>query len=329
MRGWKGMLVALGIVLAPAAVAAEPLTSPLQVHQALQAGRYAEVEEFHARLLRTRERMNDGSFLFEEFYYNVYWYSSPDSADSSYWPKIDAATRAWIAHSPKSHLAAMTRAFTLAYRGEQIQARGGSWAEVDGIAAEAAKLMAGSRAAGASDPLWHATRLRVASVQGLPRAEVVDLLHAALRVDPYPVRLWREAAFALAGGSRGKSDDLLWLMRLADQRTGDREGRSMYARVFHATYFHFGDLLGGPVARPGPEWERLHASFTDWKKRYPARYPPDLHAAMACAARDRAVTAALLPEIRDDPGVWRAVGGSTWLSRCREWAKGEPETPRT
>jgi hypothetical protein len=328
MKSLAAFFFALVACLGTQAAHADALTDMNQVYPALTAGRYADVDAFYATVRRERKRRPDGTFAFEEFYRRVYWYSSDDPAEASYFPKVDQATRDWVAGAPHSHLAAMTRAFVLAYRAEHLSAHG-KWKEADQLVGEAHKLMDASRAAGASDPLWYATRLRVASAEGLPRADVVDLIHAAIAVDPYPLRLWQEAAFALSPDG-DKPEDLVWLMRLAAQRTADKEGVSMYARVMHEAFFHYASFRASPFGRGGADWDAMHASFVDWKARYPSEYSVDLHAAFACAAYDRTVTAQLLARIPNPRmDIWDLMGGKGFLERCKESMKDPQDRPRT
>jgi len=315
------LLLSAAVMLAGTAAHAEPLTDLSQAYQALVAGRYADVEDLYARLHREHGRTPEGTYAWEEFNWKVYWASSSKPDEPDYWPKVDAATKAWVAHSPKSYVAAMTRAFALAYRSGSVQAREGAWVEADRLAQEARKLMDNSRRAGASDPLWHAVRLRVASVEGLPRTDVVNLIHAALAVDSTVMRVYQEAAIALSPNGRN-NDDMVWLMRLALQRAGQREGPAIYARVLEATYWHF-EPDGLTFGRNGLDWPLLDKSFADWKRRYPASYPLDLHAGLACSARDRETASRLLaePSAGSRSDVWTLLGGKNYLSACREWLK--------
>jgi hypothetical protein len=330
VKGLCGLVLALAAGLPAFAAHADELTDISAVYPALEAGRYDDVEAFYAKLRKSRKRNPNGTFQFERFYESVYWYSSTDPKDPSYWPKVDAATKAWVVHSPKSHLAAMTRAFALSYRGEAVEARGGAWKEVDLLAGEARRLIGGSKQQGASDALWHATRLRVAAVSGAPRADVLDMIHAAVAVDPQPVRLWQEAAIALSPDGR-KAQDLAWLMRLAGQRTAKQEGKSMEARVFQSVFWHYTDIKASPFGGTGLDWSELHQSFLDWKARYPAGYDRNLHGALACAAHDRDTTASLLAQIGNEPsnGTWELLGGKDYAARCKEWATSTARTPRT
>jgi hypothetical protein len=323
-------IVALAALLVGFEAWAQELTAVSQVYKALEAGRYTEVEDFYARLRRDRERNPNGDFVFEEFYRSGYWYSSTNPADSSYWPKVDSATKAWVEHSPKSHLAAMSRAFALAYHGEALQARGGAWKDVDALAAEARRLMDGSKKQGASDVLWHATRLRVAAVEGAPRKDILDMIHAAIAVDPYPLRLWQEAAIALSPSGEN-TEDLLWLMRLAGQRTAAQEGKSMQARVLGVAFWHFGDFLASPFGRTDLRWGALHESFLDWKVRYPVGYSANLHGALACAANDRKATESLLAQIGSNirTSIWEMLGGKNYAQRCTDWAASTGPIPKT
>lgn len=325
------LLLWAAALFAGAPAGAEPLTKTTQVHAALEAGRYREVEAFYARLRKDTTRTPEGPYPYEAFTYAAYWYSSPDPKDPSHWPKVDAATARWVKHSPRSHVAAMTRAFALAYRAGYMAVRERAWNEADKLADEAANLLERSRGEGRKDPNWHAVRLRVAGVQSLPRADMVALIHEAIRVDATVERVWQEAALALS--SEARSEDVVWLMRLAMQRTAETEGTSMYARVLAASAAWFPGFMAGPFHGTGLDWPVLHASFLDYKQRYPAGYhlEVDLHAAMACAARDAEATRALIADPRSAPdsNVWKQMGGANFYAVCKEWAKARPERPRT
>ena len=318
MKRWP-ILLLLALLLVRTAAAA-PLRVD-EVHAALAAKRYDEVEATYAELRRTRARDAEGGFLFEGLMNQVYWYSSLDPKDKAYWPNIDASTQAWVAHSPKSHLAAMSRAFSLAYHAQAVQARGGSWDEVDRLAAEARRLMDGSKAAGSGDIMWHAANLRVVAVEAPPRSDVRSMIVAGAALDPYPMKFWLEAAIALSPDGRD-IEDQAWLMRLAAQRASGPEAATMHARVFEAVFWHFCDCNRSRYGRAGIEWTLLGPSFEQWRVQYPAGYSIDLHAAMACLAGDEEVSARLLREIGTHPrnNTWELLGGKGLLQRCRERA---------
>ncbi|MBC5783606.1 hypothetical protein H8N03_11675 [Ramlibacter sp. USB13] len=298
------------------------------VHAAFAAQRYDEIEALYDKVLRERRRAADGRFQSEVFLGNLPWYSDDDPASESYWPKVDAATAAWLAHSPGSPLAAMVRAHVLARRGNRLSAIG-RWKEVDALVAEARRLLAGAREQGKRDANWHAVRLRVLGVEGVPREDVLDAIHAAAAVDPYPLRPWQFAALALSPDGRS-TGDLPWLMRLAVERTRTTEGTTMYARVLASAYWHFPHLAAHPFGHDALDWNVAHRSFTELKQRYPEGYEPNLHGALACLAGDRAVTAAALAQAgayaRED--VWKIWGGDKHLARCRAWSTGEAQGPR-
>jgi len=330
LRTATRILLSVVLALATHVAGAEPLTQMDQVYPALVAGRYDEVEAYYDKVRRSRVRNRRGEFQFEEFAWNVYSASELDGDSPDSWAKVDAGTAAWIAHSPKSYLAAMTRAFALAYHAGSLEAHKGSWADVDRLAAEARRLMQGSKETGSSDVMWHAIQLRVASVEGAPRRDIRDMILAAAAVDPFPTRLWLEAAIALSPDLRG-TDDLAWLMRLAVQRTAAIEGTTMYARVLEIVFWHFGDFRTELFSRSGVDWQVLNASFEEWKTRYPSSYSPDLHAVVACTALDRPVAARLLAQIAGHPRmeVWEAMGGKGLLERCTQFALPVLDTPKT
>ena len=168
---------------------------------------------------------------------------------------------------------------------------------------------------------WHAARLRVASLEGTPRAEVIDEIRVAVQVDPYPMLVWQEAALALSPYGRS-AEDLPWLMKLAVQQTHAKEGATMYARVFSELSWHYPDLAARPFGPGRVDWALMKQSFAELKVRYPRLYHPNLEGALACVVRDRRATAEALRAVGDElhPDVWTKFGGTAHFSRCKDWA---------
>jgi hypothetical protein len=300
---------------------AQPVTDVREVYRALLAKRFGAVETLYSQLVQGRTRNPDGEFGFEQFVWNAPDYSTDDPNSVDYWPKVDALTAEWVAHSPKSYVAAISRARALVRRGEHLEATNGSWTEVDRYASEARRLVDRSREAGYRDANWHAVRLRVASLEGTPRADVLDEIRAAVQVDPYPILLWQDAAFALSPYGRS-AEDLPWLMNFAVQHTSAKEGTTMYARVFAQVYWFFPDLMNRPFGPDRVNWDLMKKSLAELKVRYPHLYDPNMEGALACVARDRSATAAAFRAMGSDvhEHVWERFGGKPLLARCKAWA---------
>jgi hypothetical protein len=299
---------------------AHPLSAPEQIYAALTAGRFVEVEQYYDKLMNDRTRDERGEYLFEQFVSQTPVYSSDDAKSEDYWPKVDALTARWLAHSPNSVIAAITRARALLRRAEHLDATKGSWKDVDRLVTEAGDVMARSRLRAAADPNWQALNLRLARDAGVPHKRIRELVRQAASVDPYPVLLWEEAAVALRTDC-SSTDNLLWLMRLAVERTGQREGTTMYARVFEAANSLYCGMENDPFGRGHLDWETMNRSLAELKVRYPAAYEPNLHGALACLAGDLKTTAAALRNagVRINGLVWEHWGGKPHLERCKKW----------
>lgn len=299
---------------------AQPLKSPDETYAAILAGRYADVEAYYAKVLKERPRDEKGEFVLDRMIWSTPVFSSDDPKADDYWPKTDAITTRWLAHSPDSVLAAISRARALVRRAEHLQAIDGPWKDIEKLVAEARRVMDASRARGAHDPAWHAMRLRLAGMEGLTHQQMLDLIRAAAAVDPQPLLVWQEAAIALSNEDR-TGGNLAWLMRYAVERTRASEGATMYLRVMLSAYWLFPDFVASPFSS-GLQWKLLDESFGEVRKRYPKSYDVNLHGALACLAGDRRSTAESIRDIADQPNlqVWERWGGKPHWERCKRWA---------
>lgn len=326
-------LAAIAIVffagLLPALAHAQPLRGPDETYAAILAGRYADVEAYYAKVLKERPRDEKGEFVLDRMIWATPVFSSDDPKAADYWPRTDAITTKWLEHSPSSVLAAITRARALVRRAEHLQAINSPWKDIEKLVTEARRVMEASRAKGERDPAWHAMRLRLAGMEGLPHKQLLDLIRGAATVDPQPLLVWQEAAIALSSESRAGAN-LVWLMRHAVERTRASEGATMYLRVMLSAYWLFPDFVEGPFSS-GLQWKLLDESFGQVRKRYPKSYDVNLHGALACLAGDRRATAGSIRDIADQPDlqVWERWGGKPHWERCKRWAFKLQSNPST
>jgi hypothetical protein len=316
------MIKACALLLCGLATAlqAQPLRSPDETYAAVVAGRYDDVEAYYAKLQKERPRNDKGEFLLDGMIWATPVFSSDDPKANDYWPKTDAITARWLAHSPRSVLASITRARALVRRAEHIQATNGPWKDIDKLVAEARRVMDASRARGARDPAWHAMRLRLAKMEGLPHEQIVAMVKTATAVEPRPLLVWQEAAFALREEDR-RGTNLVWLMRYAVDQTRASEGTTMYVRVLMSAFWAYPEFAASPFST-GLDWKLLNSSITEQRKRYPGAYDPNLHGALACLAGDRQVTAEAIRDVGTQPFMptWETWGGKPHWERCKEWA---------
>lgn len=170
---------------------------------------------------------------------------------------------------------------------------------------------------GNADPAWHTQVLEVARLQGRRSKErYADILKNAITAFPYFYDIYFSAAQAASPEWGGSAEALETLASNATETTKDREGQSLYARIYWSSAYSFN---GDPVRNGKANWPRFKLGFEDIIKRYPDPWNLNNYARFACLASDKPtlqhVFKLIGPHI--DPLAW----GRQELQRCQAFAK--------
>lgn len=280
--------------------------------------RYKRFDDLKALYERTAASQGRGMFgdpHSEEFFLAVAM-----SAEDFIWRDIDERTAAWVAHAPDYPPAAIARAKALLKRAIILDRRN-DWKGTESVVAEAGRLLASVPPAKRTDGAWHEAWLTFGRFEGWPVAKVKAATEAAAAADPYPLGTYLAAARALSPDRRQSPALLHWLAELAAKRAGP-EGPVMYSRVYINAAHLFPEVVRQPFARGNIDWARLHKGMEDLTARFPKAYEAEDHAALACRAKDRTATRALIERLppaksRDHFEFW---GGPAFFDQCRQWA---------
>lgn len=247
------------------------------------------------------------------------------AASLAHWARMGALADRWAKAFPKSTGAVVIQSELLLRQG--FVYRGGGYASSVSPAdmtkfrqyvERAYQALAARAAPGQRDPVWHMQLLEVGRLQGWqPAKRYATAVQTAIAAFPYFYDIYFLAAEASVPQWGGDAQTVESIASWAAERTQDREGQSLYARIYWAMASYFDD---DPVQNGKAQWPRLKAGFEDMARRYPDPWNLNTFAFFACQAGDIETLRRVLAQIgeRTDLMAWRVPGA---LETCRTLAK--------
>lgn len=315
-----GFALALSLLPFPLAAQHSLGRVPLEL---FVAHRFDELDRLYSQVLAARSRNQWGEFHTEEFVRHLDLSLTGARVTDVIMPtrkELDAHTKAWIDHSPRSMPAAIARATYLLQRADSLY-RGQKWADGEALTREAQALLLSVRAASRTDPAWHAAWLYVARQQGWDPRQIMEAAEAAADGEPRALGPWMTAAAALSPDGNG-AGLLRALAELAVRKSRATEGQALYARIYLHAARTYRAVRYSPFTGGGLEWPKMNVALIDLYTRYPEPAVLNQHAALACIAGERSAAAALIKRIGPDPDAawWKFWGGVGLYDRCKAWA---------
>lgn len=288
------------------------------VIQAMRQMDFEKLDRMHDEFVGGRVRARDGSWLVQSFEIAVEAYFRGASPDE-YLPMFAA----WKAARPTS--AARPSMEAAMWQMQAWTARGN--ARAPGVSPEdmitfqsriarAQAVLDGSRATGATSPIWHWVALIAAGSAGKSAAEQDAVLARAVKVFPdyLPHYLTRVNYLLPQWGGSWQLVDQFVLRATAE--TAAQNGKAFYAWIYT-------DIVRKTSAdffvETRVRWPEMQASFEDMIGRFPDNWNKNLYLAMSCKSGDARTAARLLAELGKRANPWHLVRGVT-LESCRELA---------
>lgn len=310
---------------APLPLLAPPASSPEFVEQAHQwgvklvrAAFFEELNSAYKNLSVMTARNAQGQIPSERFFSG---FAAPTGSQDAQF--VGRMLTRWVELAPESAAAATARAtFLLQQASERETQR--DWKGADAALEEAERVLAGTQEAGRTDGNWHAATLEVARRRGWIERRVGDALRfAAANTRIWPERLTQATVRVLLPDWKERVEPIVWLANAAVERTEQREGTALYARIYLEAAKHSYHVRVDPFGNGQVNWPQMNAAMSDLHRQNGDKAILNQHAALACLANDRNTTAALLGRIGPDllPDRWRFWGGGPHLERCTQWAR--------
>lgn len=239
------------------------------------------------------------------------------------WPQEDTATQAWLERSPDSIPAALARAQLLGRHARRMDVAG-QWAKAASALLEMEHLLTAVKPKTTRDVQWYALQVSLGHYQGWTAERLRNAIEAGLDVDATSMYFYRTAAIALSPDWRGSAEPLEWLARQGAARTpSQRAATYAFSRLWTAESIEV--VYRRPFEAGLVDWDLINLGLADlYRRTEPDAYYLNVHAALACRAGDKRVTAELLGRIAKTPvnaEAWKRWGGVSHYESCKKWAE--------
>lgn len=293
----------------------------------LIAGKYDELDRLAAKYRKSGARTASGRWMLAHYYAGFRQAARAMAFDREGYVRLEEKFLEWAKHSPESASAHIGYAMALLehawfYRGNgppaQVLER--NWGPFYSYLGLAYDYMIEHAQTGKTDPHWYRVMMIIARAQAWKAEQFQELFDEAVAAHPYYHEIWYGAADYLMPRWYGSYEEIAKLASDAVDYTSDREGTSMYARI----YWYISPAEDGRdlIASSKPVWQGMSAGFDDMLERWPDQWNINNYARLACLARDQAKTRDLLDRM-DGPPLAEAWARA-WPSydKCRDWANG-------
>jgi len=276
-----------------------------QVSALFEAERFDELDRM-AEEFRTRESRTSSGLWKLTMYYMGLYVQRDGPLDEAYFDKVDQLFQKWAAQSPDSTVAHTGYAISLVnrawfYRGDgwASDVPKDAWKPFHEFLEKARLYLMDHKQVSDKDPVWFDTMLVIATGENWPLDRFLALVEEASAKHPYFYRIYFKAIDYLLPKWHGDKAMIEEFANLAVEKTHEREGVGMYARIYwYASQFQFGTKL---FTDSNVVWDRMAAGIDDVLTRYPDQWNINNFAHFACLARDREKAAELLARIEGEP----------------------------
>ncbi len=242
------------------------------------------------------------------------------------WTAHLARLQRWVAaypNSPTPHVA-LGRAYTryawkargLGYA-KTVTSQG--WKQYRERIAQARATLEDAKTLAQKDPQWYRAMQEVALAQGWPRAQVDQLLEAAISTEPGYYYFYTAQANYLLPRWFGKPGEAEEFAQTIADRVGGDEGNLVYFEIAEST-----DCCGKKDRLPGLSWDRIKEGYAAIENLYGSiNHQRNVMAFLAVRNQDQEFAAQMFARIGDD---WdRSVWGTkeNFNSRTAPGADGE------
>lgn len=296
-----------------------------EVIQKIKAQRFASLEAQADRLMRSKERDDDGQWALAGFYHALE--SGMDQLDAREADKLEAqllqfarthanASNAWL-----MYVAALNaRAWHIRGNGFRDSVTEEKWRGFKRYVARARTTLDEHQAQSADNPAWHAYRLLMSMYASETDEAFERRFQAGIKVEPTYHELFftkMRHLFPIWGGSQ---DDMVKFANEAVRQVGNSEGVSIYARLAWVA-----DSGGYPEMKASKsiDWNLMKRSFADLLNAYPADWNAQKLFFMACERPDKAEAQRILKYVKEAPSAILLGGTIPAFQMCVDWANGK------
>jgi hypothetical protein len=285
-------------------------------------GNFKKLEILAAELRSKKTRFLDGRWKLTAFYEAMHPLN--ENSTNEIWDDYEKKLKKWVSDSgnvPTPHVALASyyvyRAWMnrgTGYANTVTDSGRKKWQE---YLALAKGELNGNTMIGQKCPHWYSIMQDVATGEGWLEDDFEKLYEQAVKKEPTYYSYYFSKANFYQSRWYGSKDKLMKFVGEAVKKTFNKEGNTLYARIYWSAEREFGQemFLPGNV-----DWKKMKSGFDYINKHYPkSMWNQNAYAHFACRARDKKSTAEALKKISNNLnlGAWKS---EQEFNECQIWA---------
>ena len=234
--------------------------------------KYQELDALAARLQRDNVTFANGDWEISFFYEGVS--DLPAAYTDAQWEQRMQALRDWWEADTESMTARVAYALGLFNYGWKARGKGyadtvteDGWRQFRERLAEARRILIAAERLGPDSPVYYSTRLRIAFVDGTPRAQWEELFAQSVAAFPGYTRFYLAMANFLLPRWYGAPGEWEAFAAASADRVGGEAGDMLYAQIIWQ--MHEIRIFGNIFKESAAEWPRVQRGFEALCRRYP------------------------------------------------------------
>lgn len=185
--------------------------------------------------------------------------------------------------------------------------------------AESKRVLEKSRAISSKDPHWYVNMAEIAIIESWSEKDFDSLINQGLEESPYYFELYFEAMRYYTPKWHGDAEKIERFARSALERTRDKEGYGMYARIYWAA--SQSQFKGRLFERSDVNWMTMKKGINDVLDKYPDQWNINNFALFSCLAKDKKQTNKLIKMIKGSPIKQAWLNNVGYYNHCKIWSK--------
>jgi hypothetical protein len=287
------------------------------------------LNELAEQLRTSGDRTPAGFLKLRQFYKGLSAYDvsdAPNLADGpneQAWNSIFIVANRWVRQAPSPAAYVALANFYIDYAWDWRGNGGGNTVQQDhwpyyfAALHKAHQVLVQNKVEASIDPEWYVKMAVLARGEETAPTDIAALYKEAMQKAGDYDYVYQEIALNLTPEWHGSWTALDKFADDATDRTRDKQGNALYARIYRSLM----ECGCATMDATAASWPRLKAGFEDLVKQYPDPWNVNSFAFFACQAKDKATLKAQILATRQlEMPAWNGDVG--YYSRCKAWAMG-------
>jgi hypothetical protein len=296
-----------------------------QVKELVLNQKYSELEVMAEKFREDELRTSSGLWMLTLFYGAIGEINRHNKKDPEAWIGLRKNVDSWMSKYPNSPTPYIAKSIILKDEAWSIRGNGysssvkpESWKPFHKKVEESRVVLEDSIDVSSQDPHWYVVMTNIATIQSWKEDKFESLIKNGLTKNQYYFQLYFDVMNYYTPRWHGSAEKIEAFANQAADRTKEKEGAGMYARIYWAaSQVHFeGRIFENSDVR----WEVMSKGISDVLKKYPDQWNINNFALFSCLAKDKEKTKELISMINASPIRDGWLGNIKNYEYCKNWS---------